>query len=325
MKATISTSNINPTSMNKFVHTLLLCLFSTILYGQSYQSAETNAYIQKYHKTAIREMYKYKIPASITLAQGILESASGRSDLATKANNHFGIKCSGNYSGKKYHKNDDKRHECFRVYAHADESFRDHSIFLTKDRYAALFKLKITDYKGWAKGLKSAGYATNPKYPSLLIEIIEQNKLYEYDKYPQSYLNDDVSDNRNNRNDSHKENSGGNSNTQPMVKHGKINGVKCIQIKPGDTFYKLSKELGMSVEELQYINDFPANYNLKAGEYIFTEPKKKKNKDVAYHIVQQGDTWLSIAQQYGIQKDKLKKLNKAKNESIRIGGKIKLH
>ncbi len=312
--------------MNRLGLTLLLGLLSLSLFGQSYKSAETTAYIQKYHKTAIREMYKYKIPASITLAQGILESASGRSDLAIKANNHFGIKCSGNYNGKKYHKNDDKRHECFRVYSHADESFRDHSIFLTKDRYAALFKLKTTDYKGWAKGLKNAGYATNPKYPSLLIEIIEQNQLYEYDKNPDKYLSEKESENYSiNGNETPSPKNDSNQNSTPVVKHGKINGVKCVQIKAGDTSYKLSKELGMSVEELQAINDFPANYNLKVGEYIFIQPKQKKNKSVDHHIVRQGDTWLSISQQYGIQKDKLKKLNKAKGESIQVGKKVRLH
>ncbi|MBR0502545.1 MAG: glucosaminidase domain-containing protein [Paludibacteraceae bacterium] len=312
--------------MNRLGLTLLLGLLSLSLFGQSYKSAETTAYIQKYHKTAIREMYKYKIPASITLAQGILESASGRSDLAIKANNHFGIKCSGNYNGKTYHKNDDKRHECFRVYSHADESFRDHSIFLTKDRYAALFKLKTTDYKGWAKGLKNAGYATNPKYPSLLIEIIEQNQLYEYDKNPDKYLSEKESENYSiNGNETPAPKNDSNQNSTPVVKHGKINGVKCVQIKAGDTFYKLSKELGMSVEELQAINDFPANYNLKVGEYIFIQPKQKKNKSVDHHIVRQGDTWLSISQQYGIQKEKLKKMNKAKGESIQVGKKVRLH
>ena len=168
--------------MRYFTQLLLLLTLCCYTHAQSYQSAETTAYIKKYHKTAIREMYQYKIPASITLAQGILESASGKSNLAIKANNHFGIKCSGDYSGKKYYKDDDKKNDCFRCYIHADESFRDHSIFLTKPRYADLFKLKTTDYKGWAKGLKAAGYATNPKYPSLLIEIIEQNNLSEYDK-----------------------------------------------------------------------------------------------------------------------------------------------
>ncbi len=306
---------------------LLLSVSSLLCHAQSYQSAETNAYIQKYHKTAIREMYQYKIPASITLAQGILESASGRSDLATKANNHFGIKCSGEYSGKKYYKDDDKKNDCFRCYVHADESFRDHSIFLTKSRYAGLFKLKITDYKGWAKGLKEAGYATNPKYPSLLIDIIEQNKLYEYDKNPEKYLSEKEAKNYSilNGKISPEGNLKGNVVIAPNVKRNKINGVKCIQVKSGDTFYSLSKSLGMSVEQLRELNDFPSNYVLKVDEYVFVEEKKKKNKDHDTHMVQKGESWLSISQLYGIQKAKLKKMNKAKGENINAGKVIRLH
>ena len=139
-------------------------------------------YIDKYKDIAMTEMVLNKIPASITLAQGILESGNGQSELATKGNNHFGIKCHSDWKGKKMYKDDDAPNECFRVYNDAAESYRDHSAFLKRDRYKDLYELKITDYKGWAKGLKKAGYATLPTYAAVLVNIIETYELYEYDK-----------------------------------------------------------------------------------------------------------------------------------------------
>ena len=149
---------------------------------KSYASP-TDEYIANYSAIAITEMKKYKIPASITLAQGILESGSGNGRLSAKANNHFGIKCH-NWNGDKIYHDDDALQECFRKYTHAEESFNDHSLFLTsRSRYANLFKLKSGDYKGWAHGLKKAGYATDPKYPNKLIDLIERYKLYQYDDF----------------------------------------------------------------------------------------------------------------------------------------------
>ena len=221
----------------------------------SYKSAETDAYIAKYKQTAIEQMKQYKIPASITLAQGILESGSGRSDLAVKANNHFGIKCTSDYKGKTYHKWDDKRRDCFRVYENAAQSFVDHSIFLQRAHYAPLFKLKITDYKGWANGWKKCGYATNPKYPSLLIEVIEQNKLYVYDDA--NYQDDSKRNDGGNKDKVVPNDDKGRRNSREEVNPEKdrkadnvdirkgdnrveINGVRCVQIKSGDTFRRTS-------------------------------------------------------------------------------------
>lgn len=168
---------------------LFLMLSSVIVLGQS-KSNSTQDYINTYTKIAIEQEKQYGIPACITLAQGILESGSGRSRLATEANNHFGIKCHNDWKGKKIYKDDDKKNECFRVYDNAEQSYIDHSLFLVgKKRYADLFKLKITDYKGWAKGLKQAGYATNPKYPQLLIDIIE---LYDLANISQTYQEEDL-------------------------------------------------------------------------------------------------------------------------------------
>lgn len=142
----------------------------------------TESYIEKYKDVAIWQMRKYGVPASITLAQAILESNSGNSELASLAKNHFGIKCNNTWKGRTYLKDDEHKNECFRMYPDEAESFRDHIEFLKKDRYAALFELGHLDYKGWAKGLKKAGYATNPKYPDLLIGLIERYKLHEYDR-----------------------------------------------------------------------------------------------------------------------------------------------
>lgn len=315
--------------MRKFVSVFVL-LFAVVisLVAQSYQSAQTTAYIERYHKVAIREMYLYKIPASITLAQGILESGSGRSDLAIRANNHFGIKCPGDYSGKGYYKDDDKRNECFRVYKNADESFRDHSIFLTKSRYSELFELSITDYKGWAKGLKKAGYATNSKYPQLLMEIIEQNKLYEYDKHPERYLAEkDVTPDSRTLNviaPNPAKKMPQNSPTPPALKRNKVNGIKCIQVKAGDTFYGISKQTGLTIAELKYLNEMPEDHVLQVGEYIYLEAKKKKNKEQDRHYVREGDTWYSISQLYGIRKQNLMKMN-AKHRYLIAGISLKLN
>lgn len=146
------------------------------------QNSSRIEYIERYKDEAIRQMEKYNIPASITLAQAILESGDGKSDLAVKSNNHFGIKCHSNWNGEKVFHDDDELGECFRAYSNVYQSFEDHSIFLLKERYSDLFKLDIEDYKSWAKGLKKAGYATNPAYAKQLIKIIEDNNLSQYDK-----------------------------------------------------------------------------------------------------------------------------------------------
>ncbi|MBR3520626.1 MAG: glucosaminidase domain-containing protein [Paludibacteraceae bacterium] len=300
----------------------------------SYRSAETIEYIERFHRTAIREMYLYNIPASITLAQGILESGSGRSPLAVSANNHFGIKCTDDYKGKRYHQDDDRRHECFRVYANPEQSFRDHSLFLLRPHYADLFKLRITDYKGWAKGLKKAGYATNPKYPDLLIEVIEQNYLDIYDRNPEKFLSRDgslddspsvrKSEPRKQPEKKPSKDVSPKGTDKPSADGGfeRINGLKCVRVKHGDTFYSLSKRAGISVDKLRAYNDFPSNYVLKSGEYVFFQPKKRAASKATVHRVVKGDTWLSVSQKYGVRLDDLKKMNR--KVPFRVGAKLRL-
>ncbi len=293
------------------VYWMIAVVFCEGGHAQSYRSQETIAYIETYYKIAVRNMIEYKVPASITLAQGILESGSGRSELAKNANNHFGIKCTSDYTGKKYLKDDDKKEDCFRVYPHAEGSYQDHSLFLTtRKHYSNLFKLAITDYKGWAKGLKEAGYATNPKYPELLIAVIEQNKLYEYDRNPEKYLNE--------------EEQSFNKLVIPSARvvveqdvfeeKDEVNGVKCILVKPGDTFYGLSRRYDISIEKLKKYNDFPDDHVLKAGEYVFLQRKRKRYEEQKYHEVGKGETIHFISQKYGIRKRSLIKRNELEEE-----------
>ncbi|MCQ2218583.1 MAG: glucosaminidase domain-containing protein [Paludibacteraceae bacterium] len=297
-------------------------MFQTAL-SQSYRSAETIAYIEQYHKVAIREMYKYSIPASITLAQGILESGSGRSDLSTIANNHFGIKCTSDYTGKHFLKDDNKKDDCFRVYEHAEGSYRDHSLFLTtRKHYSSLFKLSITDYKGWANGLKAAGYATNPKYPSLLIAVIEQNKLYEYDRNPEKYLTKKDAENLtlDDQSQPQQKTEGPIQNEEPKIIDGKLNGTTCVVVKSGDTFYGLSRRHGISIDKLRYFNNFPEDYVLKAGEYLFLERKQRKNPDYPTYTVKKGDTLLSICQKFGVRRYGVRRHNNMeKGEEVKEG------
>ncbi|WP_339754717.1 glucosaminidase domain-containing protein [uncultured Winogradskyella sp.] len=203
--------------------------------------SSTDNYIARYVTIAKTEMRKSKIPASITLAQGILESGSGRGRLSVEANNHFGIKCHG-WKGAKIYHDDDASQECFRKYRKAESSFEDHSEFLTgRKRYAKLFNLKPNDYKGWAKGLKSAGYATDRKYPQKLISLIERYKLYKYDKEVLS----------------------GKSNEQVGVN----NGVYRYIVEKGDTLYSLAKRFNTTVEVIKDLNNMTTN-NLALGQEL---------------------------------------------------------
>ncbi len=192
----------------------------------------TTLYIETYKTIAQKEMALYNIPASITLAQGILESASGKGRLSVKANNHFGIKCHS-WTGARIYHDDDKKGECFRKYNDPKYSFRDHSTFLSgRKRYAALFDLSISNYKGWAKGLRAAGYATDPKYPQKLIALIERYQLYRYDD---EVLGGPISRPEN----------------KPEIKHSGVVHV----VKKGDTLYSISKRYKTTVEQIQKHNN----------------------------------------------------------------------
>ena len=273
-------------------------------------------------------MNVYRIPASITLAQGLLESNTGNSDLAVKANNHFGIKCHKEWTGETYIKDDDTKDECFRVYKTAEESFKDHSNFLrTRSRYATLFYLKITDYKAWAEGLKAAGYATNPRYPQQLIKLIEDNCLYEYDsgyqkqeivvnQIPEKALvtfkvsDDDDED--------FKSISIEGNNRRVYLN----NELRFTFVKEDDSFQKIADDLEMTTGQLYRYNDFPQDYKLKTGEKVYLESKRRKGF-AEFHIVQKGETMLGISQLYGMKLKQLYKKNRLKPGAIiKVGQKL---
>ena len=238
--------------------------------GEIVKQISKKEYVEQWSTTAVQQMIQYKIPASITLAQGILESGSGNSDLAIKGKNHFGIKCA-DWTGETMRLDDDQKDECFRVYASAEESYVDHSEFLkNKSRYKNLFTLDKDDYKAWARGLKEAGYATNPKYPDLLIEIIEDLKLYELDetgKPNNEKVPDLVAEQ---------------SAELTVVKHTVLlheNKVKYVIARKGDTFYRIAEEFGMGLWELYKYNDFgPKKDVLVEGDIVYIQPKRKRSK-----------------------------------------------
>lgn len=285
----------------------LLLLLSVKGFSQSRQVL-FDAYIKQYNGIAVEEMKKYNIPASITLAQGLLESSAGQSRLATLANNHFGIKCGGDWTGPYITHDDDKKGERFRKYKNPKESFEDHSKFLTgRPWYQGLFKLEITDYKGWAQGLKDAGYATDKEYPKKLISIVEEFKLHQYDKIELPSVPDP-------------ETPSVATNHQRYI----TNGVPFIIIRKGDTFELLHEEFRIKKNRLLDYNDLSDDYQLSANDIIYLKKKKtkaaKKNK---IHVVAPNESLHNISQKYAIQMKTMYKLNKSKFESgIKVGDTI---
>ena len=206
---------------------------------------QTLAYIRKYAAVAVKEMHEYKIPASITLAQGILESGNGKSGLVLKSNNHFGIKCHRNWNGQRVYHDDDEKGECFRKYQYPETSYKDHSLFLTqRSRYAFLFDYNIRNYKKWAYGLRKAGYATDRKYPSKLLKIIKEYQLYEFDKIKKGKYTKGIK----------RLNKDANFDKSVVLKKGNF-----YQVKKGDTLYSISKKYSISVANLKTINNLRDN------------------------------------------------------------------
>lgn len=273
-------------------------------------------YIEKWREEAIRQMALHKIPASITIAQGLLESGNGNSRLAIEGNNHFGIKCHSDWKGATIHEDDETRNECFRKYKNASESFEDHSIFLQKKRYESLFTLDITDYKGWAHGLKKCGYATNPKYPQLLINLIEQYNLADLDKEGLKLIKNGGSPSRNKRDSSPKKE----RNTSPQKDETRKeivisnnreigvseNRIKFITAKEGDSIEAIANDLDMAPWQIKKYNDLQNNQQIQAGQVIYLQPKRSNSKITEYEV-KSGDTMWSISQSTGI---KLRKLYK---------------
>lgn len=276
-------------------------------------------YVEQWKGVAMEQMMLHAIPASITLAQGILESGSGNSDLAVKANNHFGIKCH-DWQGKKMYKDDDTQNECFRVYKSAEESYIDHSEFLKKGkRYAFLFDYKSDDYKSWAKGLKQAGYATNPKYPDLLIGIIEDLNLSQYDNFSKVDIRKQPSIVAEKKEEVK---SSVRMNTHDVLIHE--NGVKYVVAKKGDTFFTIATEFGLKLSQLYRYNDFDKHKDvLVPGDIIYIRPKKRANIFKKEEIVVEKEiSLIELSQAYALNKKSLMRLNDiTDDEAIIASGK----
>ena len=270
---------------------LLILIISCLTLQAQTRNKQYEDYIKKYRELAVEEMKKYHIPASITLAQGLLESGAGQSTLARKSNNHFGIKCGSDWRGKTVSHDDDARGECFRAYKHPKESYEDHSKFLAgRSRYASLFKLKITDYKGWARGLKKAGYATNPRYADQLIGIIELYELHKYDE--KNYLKWIK------------------KNPNPHQTYI-ANDLLYIVVRAGDSWKSISKEFDISQKKLRKYNDLYKGYALQVGDILYLEKKNKKaDKEHIVHVLRAGESMYSVSQKYGIRLKNLYKMNK---------------
>lgn len=259
---------------------------------------KTSKYILTFQAIAIEQMDKYKIPASITMAQGILESNCGESWLTQKSNNHFGIKCHSSWMGEKTYADDDQAHECFRVYATSQESFEDHSLFLLKNkRYATLFTLSVDDYKGWAEGLQKAGYATNPSYAKLLISLIEKNELYTLDRghtikdMPSTSHQPLTSDAHNQQGKSH---SPKDINIHP-------NRLRYIIAREGDTYYKIAKRTGLTLHQLRHYNEVnPNGEAIQKGDFIYLDPKRRHDKNKDELTLTYPKTLRTIAQEEGL-------------------------
>lgn len=342
---------------------LIFLPFSIFVFGQN-KNSQYLAYIEQYKDIAIKEMQNYGIPASITLAQGLLESGAGKSELTIESNNHFGIKCQKNWTGATVYYDDDQKHECFRKYNAAIESYEDHSQFLKKNpRYASLFTLDVKDYKGWANGLKQAGYATNPNYAPLLIKIIEDYGLSEYDSGKVSKDKNEkagkgkssdktmetpkkkrslweiIFGRRKNKKEDQPKDKPKNSPSEKEKKDTafiaeipayrthvvkKINGVKYVEVLQGDTYESIAEEFDMFEKELLKANELQYGSSPQPGDKVYLSKKKRKGDEDTYKV-QEGETMYQISQKKGIKVRDLYRLNDlVYGKQVNAGDVIKL-
>lgn len=290
----------------KYWRNLLMAgLFPVALSIQA-QTSVYESYIEQYKSLAVGQMAKYGVPASITLAQGLLESGAGQSTLATEANNHFGIKTGGSWRGPYVLRDDDAPNERFRAYKSVEDSYEDHSRLLQKPRYSALFRLKPTDYRGWAKGLKSAGYATNPRYADLLISLIERYDLTRFDKDLRHMKSRDVQHwmadvlGRTP------------ATTADRWTVRRCNGVYYVVANAGDTYDDIARWANVSEKKLRKYNEVPKNMALKGGEIVYLgkkQSKAAKQLKGKVHRIAVGESMHSISQLYGVRLSSLYKLN----------------
>jgi LysM repeat protein len=300
--------------MNK----ILLILFSAFFFLESSAQMTPQEYVNEYKEMAIREMKRMGVPAAITLAQGLLETQNGNSDLVKKSNNHFGIKCKSSWTAESVTHDDDAEGECFRMYKNAEESYRDHSNFLrANDRYSFLFKLDPADYKAWAYGLRKAGYATNPKYPEILIKYIEENNL---EQYTDIALNEVP----------HFDGSKYKDDEEPVITlvsneetfeptNVTINGLKALFVPKGTSLLAIASEKKINLSKLLEMNDLKKDGLLEKDQFVFLE-KKAKEGNREFCKAEPGETLYDIAQKNGVVLESLLAYNNfPENEQLKAG------
>lgn len=325
---------------------VIFSLFTGLVSPQAQTRQTKEEYILKYKHIAIDHMERYGIPASITLAQGILESDSGNSNLARKSNNHFGIKCKKGWTGDRVYHTDDAPDECFRKYDSVEESYQDHADFLDQSpRYDSLFAYSATDYRSWARGLKAAGYATAPDYAQRLTKLIEDNKLYLFDEAGGEKL---YADHQKAENNITQEFTSQSSVEIPTPVEGRVdpnnyrvaertfngysvyvnNKTHYIIARDGDTFSRIASTFALTEKTLRKYNEIDTNSTADPieGEVIYIERKQTRwMGNVRKHTVRAGETLRSVAQDYAIQQKKLMRLNRMrKGSQLQVGQDIAL-
>lgn len=308
---------------------VLLWLFVVAVFAGQAQQITPEEYIRQYKDVAISEMKRMGVPAAITLAQGILESENGNSELVKKSNNHFGIKCKSTWTGATVYHDDDAAGECFRSYKTAEESFRDHSNFLRgNSRYGFLFQLDAMDYKGWAYGLKKAGYATNPQYPNILIRNIEQYNLQQYSLAALSDLPDFDASKYNTENPAITiVNNPGQSPKDSSVQKGQedffkditVNGSRCILAPQRTSLLAIATRYHIDLPRLLEYNDLKTDGLLLQSQLVFLQ-KKSKTGEKDFYIVQEGETLYEIAQKTGVQLQYLLDYNRLTESAVPAAG-----
>lgn len=301
--------------MNKNLLLILsvICLWTYAIVAYAQKKSPQDVYIETYSALAVEEMIRTGVPASITLAQGLLESGYGLSELAVKGNNHFGIKCHNTWKGAKVYHDDDRKGECFRKYDSPEQSYRDHSDFLRyRDRYRFLFDYEVTDYKSWAYGLSKAGYATDPSYPAKLIRLIEEYGLNVYDMKPVRFAKEELPPPPAQIEK---------VTVMPKEKgkdfHFKVsrdvyvqNGVPFVYSEEGDTYESIAASYDLFRREILKFNDLQASSSLSPGTVVYIHAKKNQAaKGLDKHVVEAGESMRDIAQRYGVKLKKLYRIN----------------
>lgn len=290
-----------PTEMHTLCKKNLLLLsiglLSLSLHAQKRSKTYTD-YIHRFKNIAQSHQQTYRIPASIILAQALLESGAGKSNLARTANNHFGIKCHTDWKGKRTYAKDDLPNDCFRAYNHPEESFRDHALFLQRPRYQRLFSINIADYRSWAKGLQQAGYATDKAYANKLIKLIEDYELFRFDtpgkrNYQKHHFT-------------------GTPHT-PYITHGLV----YVIARQGDSFEDIAAEFNFKAKNLYKYNEVPQGFPLREGDIVYFQRKKSRaDRGYTQHVVQVGESMHSISQLYGVRVKNLFKINRLDSEYV---------